>query len=302
MKANVSVPTFQVLNGCVSTSESSKSVCSTVSSFRDPVLANFEDELLNSSYGKSSARTQSSWSNRRGQVCHPRRESGNDGSSRISFPSRYVGASFDSEFSGISWLSVKTDSVTGNQEVSDFADRLSRSILYEAVSAAFRDSFPQNLNVNAIKPKRMRTSRCINLNDYSNKLATSILKTAMSEAENRMVCSDWLEQNKMVTWGEETECLEYSNDESETSDSDYLESENHRNLGDRGMDSTPSSLEYEDALDLPYQKLEAFAETLASHVMVTSVAVLKREQESHLRVGLEVHVFKLKHDKPCSKT
>ena len=285
MKANVSVPTFHVLNGCVSTSESSKSVCSTVSSFRDPVLASFEDELLNSSYGKSSARTQSSWSNRKGQLCYPRRESGND--SDNNFPSRYVGASFDSEFSGISWLSFKSNSITaGPEEVSDFADRLSRRILIEAFNVIFREDFHPSFNVSnsAARTKRPRTSsRCCNLNEYSNKLATSILRTAMMEAENRMVCSDWLEQNKMVTWGEETECLEYSNEESDTSDSEYPDSDGQLSLTDRGTDGT-SSLEYEDALDLPYQRLEAFAENLASCVMVTSVAVLKREQESQLRV------------------
>ena len=287
----MSVPTFQFLNGCVSTSESSRSICSTVSSFRDPLLAGFEDELLNSSFGKSSARTQSSWSNRRGQLCHshPRHATGNEGSeSNIQFPSRYVGASFDSEFSVTSWMSVKTESVPTSREVSEFADRLSKRILYEAVSAAFRDNFPPNLNVsNNARVKKTRTSKCTNLNEYSNKLATSILRTAMSEAENRMVCSDWLEQNKMVTWGEETECLEYSNEETETSDSEGLESDGHGSLTDRKTDGSMSSLEYEDALDLPYQRLEAFAESVASCVMMTSVAVLRREQESHLRVSID---------------
>ena len=292
MKANVSVPTFQLLNGCVSTSESSRSICSTVSSFRDPLLAGFEDELLNSSFGKSSARTQSSWSNRRGQLCHPhvRHVSGNEGSeNNIQFPSRYLGASFDSEFSAMSWMSVKTESVPSGHEVSEFADRLSRRIVLEAVSTAFRDNFPPNLNVsNNARMRKTRTSKCKNLNDYSNKLATSILRTAMSEAENRMVCSDWLEQNKMVTWGEETECLEYSNEETETSDSEAVSSENHGSLRDRKTDGSMSSLEYEDALDLPYQRLEAFAESVASCVLTTSVAVLRREEESQMRVSRKV--------------
>ena len=260
------------------------------------MLAGFEDELLNSSFGRSSAHTQSSWSNRKGQLCHPRRESGNDTSdNNISFPSRYVGASFDSEFSAVSCMSVKTDSAPANPEVSEFADRLSRRILYEAVSVAFREDFPLNLNVsNNARMKKPRTSRCTNLNEYSNKLATSILRTAMSEAENRMVCSDWLEQNKMVTWGEETECLEYSNEETETSDSECLEIDAHGSLTDRKRDGSMSSLEYEDALDLPYQRLEAFAESVASCVMVTSVAVLKREEESHLRVSATINFLNIR--------
>ena len=283
IKANVSIPTFQLLNGCVSTSESSKSVCSNVSSFRDPLLAGFEDELLSSSIGKSSAHTQSSWSNKKGQLCYPGRASGIDNSDN-NFPSRYAGASFDSEFSAASWLSVRSNSgATGPEDISNFADRLSKRILFEVFNVIFREDLQPSLNLsnNAGKHKRRRTSsRCCNLNEYSNKLATSILKAAMLEAENRMVCSDWLEQNKMVTWGKETECLEYSNEES-----DYLDSDGQGSHTDRSSTDRTSSLEYEDALDLPYQKLECFAENLASHVIVTSVSVLKREQESQLRVS-----------------
>ena len=49
-------------------------------------------------------------------------------------------------------------------------------------------------------------------------------------------------------------------------------------------ESAHSSGDYEDALDIPYQRLEEFADVLATKVLINSVAISRREHNSNLRV------------------
>jgi hypothetical protein len=51
-------------------------------------------------------------------------------------------------------------------------------------------------------------------------------------------------------------------------------------------ESARSSGDYEDALDIPYQRLEEFADVLASKVLINSVAISKRENMCSMRVGV----------------
>lgn len=59
-------------------------------------------------------------------------------------------------------------------------------------------------------------------------------------------------------------------------------------------------MEYEDALDIPYQKLEEFADVLASKVLINSVSISRRENICSIRVSLqwrdyrEGHYIKIK--------
>ena len=50
-------------------------------------------------------------------------------------------------------------------------------------------------------------------------------------------------------------------------------------------DSVTSSSEYEDALDVPYQRIEEFASMLAEQVIMNSLAMSQRERNCALRVS-----------------
>jgi hypothetical protein len=202
MKANVSVPALQltVAGDNVSISGSSHSVCSTISSFRDPLLASFEEELLNSA-DKKSAKTQTSWSRTRGSMCSPRLGgNSNSSSSRESKKQLGISISMDSE---TSWMSNRSNNAVQSRSVSDFADTLSRRIVCEALTIVYRAS---------------SSSGDFDLEDvplfvdlYSSMLAVSILKSALQTAD--MLGPDWLDQNRVVTWSEETNCVHYSEDD-----------------------------------------------------------------------------------------
>ena len=202
MKANVSVPALQltVAGDNVSISGSSHSVCSTISSFRDPLLASFEEELLNSA-DKKSAKTQTSWSRTRGSMCSPRLGgNSNSSSSRESKKQLGISISMDSE---TSWMSNKSNNTVQSKSVSEYADAMSRRILCEAMTVAFRASSGSGDSDQEDVP--------IYLDLYSSMLALSILKSALQTTE--MLGPDWLDQNKVVTWSEETNCVHYSEDD-----------------------------------------------------------------------------------------
>ena len=195
MKANVSVPTLDLLSDCVSTSGSSRSVCSTISSFRDPLLASFEDELLNTNVnrGIGSFRTQISWSKMKGSMCSPRQ---NESRNKNGYgKQRMNSVSIESELSGTSSKCVShNSSPVCSEQVSGFADMLARRIVCEALKATVCHI-----------PGSSRTE--FSLEMYGDMLAADILSAAVLLACERY--TDLLEQSKMVTWSDETHCQEY---------------------------------------------------------------------------------------------
>lgn len=56
-------------------------------------------------------------------------------------------------------------------------------------------------------------------------------------------------------------------------------------------ESGQSSVEFEDALDIPYQRLEEFADVLASKVLINSVAITRREYMCSLRVSIGISLL-----------
>ncbi|XP_053404652.1 uncharacterized protein LOC123553897 [Mercenaria mercenaria] len=266
MKANVSVPPLQlpVAGDNTSISGSSHSVCSTISSFRDPLLASFEEELINSA-DKKSAKTQTSWSRARGSMCSPRLSgNSNSSSSRESKKQLGVSMSMDSE---TSYMSNKSSNALP-KTVSEYAETLSRRIFCEALTIIYRASSSSGDSDQEEVPIYMEL--------YSDMLATSILKSAV---QTQMMGPDWFDQSKVVTWSEETECVHYN-------EADNLESPDQDSGRDRTescSESVRSSGEFEDALDIPYQRLEEFADVLASKVLINSVAISRREYMCSLR-------------------
>lgn len=231
MKVNVAVPSLQLPGDAVSISSSSQSVCSTLSSFRDPLLASFEEELLISSSKPALAKTQTSWSKMKGLISSSRQagrsnslganlnNSGYQGdysnsqsrsasrgvpdSRRQSSDSRHqitVSISQESEASGVSYRSCHV--CQSANSVSDFADSLARRLLCEAITAAYCHT-PEP--VEAVSHRQ-----AVALNLYADLLAQSILSAAVETVE--LMDTDWLEQNKVVTWSDEVEnvkvCIE----------------------------------------------------------------------------------------------
>lgn len=64
-------------------------------------------------------------------------------------------------------------------------------------------------------------------------------------------------------------------------------------------ESGQSSNDYQDALDIPYQRLEEFADVLASKVLINSVAISRRETVCSLRVGFMVTTVISKYSQTC---
>lgn len=225
MKVNVAVQPLQLLADGVSVSSSSQSVCSTMSSFRDPLLASFEEELLNSSQKPALAKTQTSWSKMKGLMCSPRQGGRSNslganlncnavpngeqspgrsrhyshktssvvsaGSRRHSADSRRQITISVSQESENSALSFRSGTIPHASDVSNFADTLARRVLCEAITAAY---CPKLDTVDAGRDK-------VVINVYSDLLAQTILADAMVTVE--ILNSDWLEQNKVVTWSDE---------------------------------------------------------------------------------------------------
>ncbi|XP_052784213.1 uncharacterized protein LOC128220022 [Mya arenaria] len=296
MKANVSIPPLQLLGADqVSISSSSQSVCSTMSSFRDPLLASFEEELINNSLKiTTSAKTVTSWSKMKGSMCSSRHvginNSANQGGSlksqnnlnnnkvgkRNSQSGKFgqseerrqitINVSQDSDNRAISWKSVRSSSLYHVPDVTDYADSLSRTIICEALTAVYA--------LSSCKSDTMSDRQMYAVDLYSDLLAKSILASAMVTVE--MVNTDWSEQNRVVTWSDKTECVQYSeaNLEDDVTEKRDMES---------CVDPARCSSEYEDALDIPYQYLEQFADVLASKVLINSVAISRREHLSSLR-------------------
>jgi len=238
MKVNVSVPPLHLLSvDQISVSSSSQSVCSTMSSFRDPILASFEEELLNSSIksgsstgagasGGGGARTSTSWSNIKGSVCASRHVGINNVKEGVNSKSGsvhgYVGGkrhsqsskssqsggrrqitisiSQESDSSAISWKSVRSSSLYHVRDVSDFADSLARTIICESLTTVFTIKHDN---------KESASDRQIYAMDlYSEVLARDIMSAAM--VTFHMVNSDWSDLNKVVTWSDKMECVQYS--------------------------------------------------------------------------------------------
>lgn len=231
MKANVAVPSLQLLGDGVSVSSSSQSVCSTMSSFRDPLLASFEEELLNSTPKQAAAKTQTSWSKMKGLMCSPRQGGrsnslgGNLNSCAIPYCNQGEGVgrfagwggrsnshpgnvtipiggmerrtitvsiSQDSETSAVSY---RSSNVCHTYDLSDFAESLTRRLLSEALTEICCSKLETDDSVTS--------RRTMAVSVYSDLLAQNVLKAVMATLE--MTGSDWLEQNKVVTWSDEVE-------------------------------------------------------------------------------------------------
>lgn len=206
MKVNVSVPPLQlpVAGDCVSVSGSSHSVCSTMSSFRDPLLASFEEELLN--VKPTGARTQMSWSKMKGSMCSPRQDrNSNSSSSHESKKQMGVSLSVDSENSALSWRSSKSNLSPFSLTVSEYADVMSLRIICEALTMVCSSDIKSTEGDIGCK------TGTVSIDLYSDMLALSILGSSVETAV--MLGSDWLEQNKVVTWSDETECVHYSEED-----------------------------------------------------------------------------------------
>ncbi|WAR27483.1 PARG1-like protein [Mya arenaria] len=171
------------------------------------------------------------------------------------------------------------------------ADQVSISSSSQSVCStmsSFRDpllaSFEEELINNSLKIttsaktvtswSKMKDRQMYAVDLYSDLLAKSILASAMVTVE--MVNTDWSEQNRVVTWSDKTECVQYS--EANLED-DVMEKRDMESC----VDPARCSSEYEDALDIPYQYLEQFADVLASKVLINSVAISRREHLSSLR-------------------
>jgi len=240
MKANVCVPSLQLLSDAVSVSSSSQSVCSTMSSFRDPLLASFEEELLVNYQKPALAKTQTSWSIKKGLMCSPRqggrsnslganlntstvsqgeystnlgrsRSSGfrtpsivSGGSRRHSEDSRRqitISISQDSDNSAVSF---KSGMFPFASDVSSFADTLARRVLCESITATCRPTTETGES----------DRRHAVISTYSELLSRSIIDNVLELLE--ILNSDWLEQNKVVTWSDKLEnAQQYSDTMSE---------------------------------------------------------------------------------------
>ncbi|VDI64122.1 Hypothetical predicted protein, partial [Mytilus galloprovincialis] len=246
MKTECKIPELYLFDSSnrSTSGSSSHSWRSSISGFKDETLAKFEEQLL------LAGRPKSRGSFKRRRSAKSSKHSKSKSSERLtekrgSKSSLYSqqGQSIGSETSLYSLCSSTPSPPL--EELSNFAEQLSHNIIAESFQVMFGGALPTCQTSTSYKNN--------NIDSYAEKIAAEIMCQAFSDLKDD---NDWMQRNPI------------REKESEVKGED---------------DSHSQSDEYADALDVPYRRLEEFADVLALNVLQRSINVFRREKESTKR-------------------
>lgn len=269
MNTDCKVPDLMVMESTnLSTSgDSSISLVSSFSKIKDSSSCyNLEEDILNTSQGKGSNKRKYKYK-RKSKIRSSSSNSGfSDGRDAGLFPGKGVnrGKSFDSDVSAVSWVSQISH--TGQcpevgYEYSSFAEQLADRILQESFQTLFRDGDDQ-LTTGSLD--RNQSAVCRNTDDFADNLASDVINMAFQCLYDMHTSGELhLGRNVSMATPQSTQSQGF--------------------VGNRVSRST--SDEYADAPDVPYMRLEYFADELANRVIKHSVNVYNREIDNQTRVG-----------------
>lgn len=275
MRSQCKVPEFVFIDSTnMSTSgSSSRSRQSSISGFKDNILASFEDELLNSSFGRTSSRGSRKRNKKFKQVSIQKNanlENSLDIKDGKYSSKGWRGMSFDSEASGFSWRSFQSSSPSSFEEISDYAERLAQNILEESLKTVFRDQLCPSTTCQSPSIARVKT-----LDEYAADLANSIVLESLLKVANQ---NRKLSSNSNGNAGDLKNKNNKTRQDSTRTDGTSSSGTNH------GTRSQSLSDDYTDAFDIPYARIEQFAQNVASDVIKNSAMVFKREKQCELKV------------------
>lgn len=249
MKTECKVPELYLFDSSnrSTSGSSSHSWRSSISGFKDQTLARFEEELL------ASGRPKSRGSLKRKKSGKSSKRFKSKSSEKLSERKGSKGSlsiQQGSETSGLSCYSISSSTPSPPlEELSNFAERLSCNILSECFNVMFSGAKTTCQIPSKIQKKE-------NVIDYAERIAAEILRDVLFDLKDK---SSW------ITW------------------QPIIHSETEKK-GDDEMQSF--SDEYADALDVPYKRLEEFADVLALNILQRSINVFKREKESTQRKNI----------------
>ncbi|KAJ8311230.1 hypothetical protein KUTeg_011216 [Tegillarca granosa] len=274
MRSQCKVPEFVFMDSTnMSTSgSSSRSRQSSISGFKDNILASFEDELLNSSFGRTSSRGSRKRSKKLKQVSIQKNanlENSLDIKDGKYSSKGWRGMSFDSEASGFSWRSFQSSSPSSFEEISDYAERLAQNILEESLKTVFRDQLCPSTTCHSTSKPRVKS-----LDEYASDLASNIVLECLLKLAN---------QNCKHSSNSSEDAGDLKNKNNDIRQ-DNLRTDGSSSTGkNHGQRSRSLSDEFTDAFDIPYAKIEQFAQNVATDVIKNSAMVFKREKQCELK-------------------
>ena len=249
MKTECKIPELYLFDSSnrSTSGSSSHSWHSSISGFKDQTLAKFEEELLSIGRPKSLRGSLKRRLSGKSSRFRSKSERSESRRSKTSLNSQH-GRSADSETSNISCYSLNSSTPSPPlEDLSNFAEQLSCSIIKDSLQVMFGGA-----TTTCTVPMAHSEG---NIYDYADRMAVKILTQVMLNFHHEPILKH---QEPIVVL------------ETEVKGDDELHS-----LSD----------EYADALDIPYNRLEEFADVLAVNVLQRSINVFKREEESTKRVS-----------------
>lgn len=253
MKTECKIPELYLFDSSnrSTSGSSSQSWHSSISGFKDETLAKFEEELIFASRPKSRGSLKRKRSGKSAKRFKSKSSEKLFTESKVGTGSVYLqqSRSAESETSGISCYSLSSSTRSPPlEDLSNFADQLSCNILSDCFSAMFSGA-KTTCDFTRKFPRKEHVS------SYADRIAAEILQEVMLKLHDTTL---WLPR-KLNSKKE----IEIKGDDESQSQSD----------------------EFADALDIPYKRLEEYADVLSLNVLQRSINVFRREKESTKRVS-----------------
>lgn len=253
MKTECKIPELYLFDSSnrSTSGSSSQSWHSSISGFKDETLAKFEEELIFACRPKSRGSLKRKRSGKSSKRFKSKSSEKLFSENKVDTGSVYLqqSRSAESETSGISCYSLSSSTRSPPlEELSNFAEQLSCNIISDCFSAMFSGAKTTCDITRKIQRKK-------HVSSYADRIAAEILQEVMLKLQDKPQWSPWEPISEKET--------EIKGDDESQSQSD----------------------EFADALDIPYKRLEEYADVLSLDVLQRSINVFRREKESTKRVS-----------------
>lgn len=249
MKTECKIPELYLFDSSnrSTSGSSSQSWHSSVSGFKDETLAKFEEELIFASRPKSRGSLKRKRSGKSSKHFKSKSSEKLYSESKVGTGSVYLqqSRSAESETSGISCYSLSSS--TRSPPLEELSN-FAEQLSCDIISDCFSAMFSGTKTTCGITRKIQRKNH---VSSYADRIAAEILQEVMLKLQDK---PQWLPWEPIS---------EIKVDDESQSQSD----------------------EFADALDIPYKRLEEYADILSLNVLQRSINVFRREKESTKRVS-----------------
>ena len=249
MKTECKIPELYLFDSSnrSTSGSSSQSWHSSVSGFKDETLAKFEEELIFASRPKSRGNLKRKRSGKSSKHFKSKSSEKLFSESKVGTGSVYLqqSRSAESETSGISCYSLSSS--TRSPPLEELSN-FAEQLSCDIISDCFSAMFSGTKTTCGITRKIQRKNH---VSSYADRIAAEILQEVMLKLQDKPQWLPWEPISEIKV-----------DDESQSQSDEFV-----------------------DALDIPYKRLEEYADILSLNVLQRSINVFRREKESTKRVS-----------------